>query len=196
MATPPWFLTGLHIAFWGLLGLFALSEFAMQFRSHRNPSGTRTERWSLTLVDACIVIALIAGFGLTRWSQAGFKAGALPLFVVGLLFVATGIFVRQWSMITLGRFFTADVRMHSDQTVVDRGPYRWVRHPSYAGIIIFNLGVGLALGNWAALAVLLVLPTLGLVVRIRSEERALVAQLGDDYRDFAGTRRRLLPGVW
>jgi protein-S-isoprenylcysteine O-methyltransferase Ste14 len=96
----------------------------------------------------------------------------------------------------LGRFFTVDVRVHANQTIVDSGPYRWVRHPSYTGLIMFNVGLGLALSNWAALAVMLLLPTGGLIVRIRLEERALVAQLGDDYRRFAGTRRRLLPGVW
>jgi protein-S-isoprenylcysteine O-methyltransferase Ste14 len=59
------------------------------------------------------------------------------------------------------------VRVHPDQTVVERGPYRWVRHPSYTGLIMTFVGIGLALGNWAALALLVVVPTAGLVVRIR-----------------------------
>jgi protein-S-isoprenylcysteine O-methyltransferase Ste14 len=58
------------------------------------------------------------------------------------------------------------------------------------------LGIGLALGNWAALIVLAVLPTAGLVVRIRLEERALLAGLGEPYRRFAATRPHLFPGLW
>lgn len=196
MAAPPYLLTGPNIPFWVLFGWFVMGEFAMQLRSRINKSGTTTERWTVVMVNVCVVAGLLVGFALTYWHGAEFAIAIRPLFAVGLALMAVGIFVRQWSMITLGRFFTADVRVHPDQTVVEGGPYRWVRHPSYTGLIIFNLGLGLALGNWTALAALLVLPTIGLVVRIRSEERALVAQLGDDYRRFSDSRRRLLPGLW
>ena len=110
--------------------------------------------------------------------------------------MGAGVFVRQWAILTLGKFFTVDVRVHSDQQVIDRGPYRFVRHPAYSGLIIFFIGVGLALSNWASLIVLAVVPTVGLLVRIRSEERALVTGLGEDYRRYATGRRRLFPGVW
>jgi protein-S-isoprenylcysteine O-methyltransferase Ste14 len=107
-----------------------------------------------------------------------------------------GIAIRQWAVALLGQLFTTDVRVHPGQIVVDRGPYRWVRHPSYTGMLITFVGIGLALGNWAALAVLVVLPTVGLVVRIRVEERALADGLGDAYRSFAASRSRLVPGLW
>ena len=81
--------------------------------------------------------------------------------------MATGIAIRQWAIFVLGRFFTADVRVHAQQTVVDRGPYRWVRHPSYSGMIVFCVGLGLALTNWLSLVVLALVPTVGLIVRIR-----------------------------
>jgi protein-S-isoprenylcysteine O-methyltransferase Ste14 len=99
-------------------------------------------------------------------------------------------------VLTLGGFFTVDVQVHPGQAVIDRGPYRWLRHPSYTGMVLFFAGVGLALTNWASLIVLIVAPVAGLVVRIRSEERTLLAALGNDYRRFAATRRRLFPGIW
>jgi protein-S-isoprenylcysteine O-methyltransferase Ste14 len=58
------------------------------------------------------------------------------------------------------------------------------------------VGIGLALGNWAALAVLAVVPTAGLVVRIHFEERTLLEGLGEPYRRFAATRAHLVPGLW
>jgi protein-S-isoprenylcysteine O-methyltransferase Ste14 len=58
------------------------------------------------------------------------------------------------------------------------------------------LGLGLALGNWASLAVLAVVPTAGLVIRIRREERVLLGLLGEPYRRFAESRSRLIPHVW
>jgi protein-S-isoprenylcysteine O-methyltransferase Ste14 len=110
--------------------------------------------------------------------------------------MGAGIAIRQWAVATLGRFFTIDVRVQPGQTVVDRGPYRWVRHPAYTGLILTFLGFGLALGNWAALGVAFLVPTAGLVYRIHFEERALLEGLGEPYRRFAEGRPRLFPGVW
>ena len=58
------------------------------------------------------------------------------------------------------------------------------------------VGVGVALENWLSLAVLVVVPTIGLVIRIRVEERALQEALGEPYRQFSASRARLIPKVW
>ena len=110
--------------------------------------------------------------------------------------VARGGAFRQWAVLALGQFFTVQVRVRSDQTVVDTGPYRWVRHPSYTGIITSFVGIGVALENWLSLAALLVIPTIGLVVRIRVEERVLLDALGEPYRQFSVSRARLIPKLW
>jgi protein-S-isoprenylcysteine O-methyltransferase Ste14 len=173
-----------------------LGEYAVRFRSSFNRSGQRVERWSLLVVVAAVVGGMVSGIELASWNSAAIGAGRIPLFVLGLVLMASGVVLRQWAVLVLGRFFTVDVRVHRDQTVVDRGPYRWVRHPAYSGLIVFFLGLGLALSNWASLAVLALVPTTGLLARIRSEERALAAALGEEYRRYARTRRRLFPGVW
>jgi protein-S-isoprenylcysteine O-methyltransferase Ste14 len=194
--TPPYEHSGAQVVFWMLLGLFALGEYAMRIRSRFNRSGRRAERWSLLIVLAAVVGGLIGGIELADRGEGAVGAGRLPLFVVGLVLMAVGIGLRQWAILTLGRFFTVDVRLHTGQTVVERGPYRWVRHPAYGGLIVFFVGLGLALDNWASVAVLALVPTAGLLVRIRSEERALSAFLGESYRRYAATHRRLFPGVW
>ena len=125
---------------------------------------------------------------------AAIADGRWPVFVVGLVLMGIGIAIRQWAVALLGQFFTTDVRVHPGQTVVEEGPYRWVRHPSYTGMLITFVGIGLALGNWAALGMLVVLPTIGLVVRIRVEERALLDGLGEPYRRFAASRSSLVCG--
>jgi protein-S-isoprenylcysteine O-methyltransferase Ste14 len=110
--------------------------------------------------------------------------------------MAAGIVLRQWAVALLGRYFTTDVRVHPGQAVIDTGPYRWVRHPSYTGLLLTLVGIALALGNWAALPVLIVVPAIGVVNRIRVEERALLDGIGEPYRRFAATRARLVPHVW
>jgi protein-S-isoprenylcysteine O-methyltransferase Ste14 len=193
---PPYERPGANVAFWTLFGFFALGEFAIRFRSRLNKSGTRAEGWSLLVVIAAVVGGMLAGIALASRDVGSIVSARWPLFVFGLVLMAVGIFIRQWAVFTLGRFFTADVRVHPAQTVVERGPYRWVRHPSYSGLLMFFVGLGLALSNWLSVIVLAVLPAAGLLVRIRSEERALLAALGDDYRRYAATHRRLFPGIW
>jgi len=88
------------------------------------------------------------------------------------------------------------VQVRDEQPVVDTGPYRVLRHPSYTGLLLVCLGIGLALGNWLALTVVVALPTAVILVRIRVEERALLAGIGEPYRRFMATRKRLIPWVW
>lgn len=123
---------------------------------------------------------------------------ALPLWLalVALLLVIAGWAIGTWAMVT-NRFFSAVVRIQTDRghTVVAGGPYRWVRHPAYAGGVIANLAVPLMLGSaWALIPGVL---TAGLtVLRTRLEDRTLQAEL-PGYADYAQrTRYRLLPGVW
>lgn len=197
---PPYDQPGPDVAFWTLFGLFAVGEYVMQARSVRTwirkRSGTRVERWSLLVVLVGVIGGLVGGVKLASWHPGQITAGAWPLFVVGLVLMAAGVCIRQWAVFVLGRFFTPDVRVQPGQTVIDRGPYRWVRHPSYTGMILVFVGFGLALTNWASLVVLAVVPTAALIVRIHAEERALRAAFGEEYDRFAETRPRLLPRVW
>ena len=196
-ALPPYQRGGADAAFYALIGLFVLGELVIRVRSSANRSGRRTETWSLLTVVVAIAAGVVSAMLLTGWTSARI-GGALgwACYVAGLLLMTAGLILRQWSVHTLGRFFTVDVRVHADQEVIDTGPYRWVRHPSYTALIVFLVGVGCALDNWASLLALLVVPIIGLRLRIRSEEAALVSQLGERYRRYAEHRKRLLPGVW
>ena len=86
--------------------------------------------------------------------------------------------------------------MDPAQAVVSTGPYRWVRHPSYTGLLLIVAGFGLAAGNWLSLLACVVLPLPALVRRIYVEEAELNRVLGDAYRSYGANTARLLPGVW
>lgn len=175
---------------------FALSEVSIRLRSARHQEGSRVDQGSIVAVVAALAVGVLVAV----WVAGAVPATAIPggwaPFAVGLVLMWLGIALRQWAVWTLGRFFTVVVRVTDEQTVVDRGPYAWVRHPSYTGLLLTLLGLGLALGNWLSVLALVVVPTIGLVVRIRVEERALLTALGEPYRAYAEHRRRLLPGVW
>jgi protein-S-isoprenylcysteine O-methyltransferase Ste14 len=84
----------------------------------------------------------------------------------------------------------------SDQPVITSGPYRFLRHPSYSGMLLISIGAGAAWGNWLGLGVLTLMTLVGLTYRIYVEEKALLEELGDRYRTYADHHKRLIPFVW
>ena len=186
-----------RIAFDVVLCSWVVLESWIRLRSRVNRHGSRRDRGTLLVVLASVGVGLGGAVVLAgNVHPAAIGDGRRLFFVAGLVLMSAGIAIRLWAVALLGRFFTIDVRVHAGHTVVERGPYRWVRHPAYAGLILTFTGIGLALGNWAALAVLAVVPTAGLLVRIHFEERALLDGLGETYGRFAAGRPRLFPGLW
>ena len=114
----------------------------------------------------------------------------------GLIAIWLGLGIRVWAIAALGRAFRTTVEVDPGQAVVSTGPYRWVRHPSYSGLLLIVSGCGLAAGNWLALAICIALPLAALLRRISVEEAELTRVLGDRYRAYQAKTRRLIPGLW
>jgi len=119
---------------------------------------------------------------------AAYGIGLATIFAAGLL--------RRHCFRLLGASFTGDVRARADQAIVTTGAYALVRHPSYSAGILMNIGIGLALGSWASTAVLALAAFAVYGYRMAVEERALLAVLGEPYREFMRTRRRLIPFIY
>jgi protein-S-isoprenylcysteine O-methyltransferase Ste14 len=115
---------------------------------------------------------------------------------IGLFCLWFGVGLRLWSFRTLGRYFTFTVQTSQDQPVVSTGPYRVIRQPGYAGILLAVIGLGVIINNWASLIVLTGAITCGIIYRITIEERALSLDLGGRYQSYAEGRKRLVPFVW
>jgi protein-S-isoprenylcysteine O-methyltransferase Ste14 len=114
----------------------------------------------------------------------------------GLGVFALGFALRFYSVFYLGRFFTTNVAIASDHRVIDTGPYRYVRHPSYTGLLLIYIGFGLALGNWISLLVLIIPIYAAFLYRIHVEETALAEALGEPYRNYMKKTKRLIPMVY
>jgi protein-S-isoprenylcysteine O-methyltransferase Ste14 len=159
------------------------------------PEAVRADRRGIR----ALVLGVAVGFGvavlLSRLVPAarihGAWVGGLAL---GLMW--SGIALRVWSFRTLGRYFTFVIETSADQPVIDKGPYRLLRHPSYTGLLLAIAGLSVVMGNWLSSVALIAGSAWGLVIRIGVEERALVQALGSRYLEFAATRKRLVPYVW
>lgn len=178
----------------GTVAVWAVGEIQQSLR-HR--SGTERASWgseiTFRLGLGATALAAIAAFRLVPAAGIGAVTAAAW---AGLGLLWCGIALRFWSFVALGRYFTFTVQTAADQPVIARGPYRVIRHPSYAGILLAVTGAGLITRNWLALIVIAGGVTSCLVFRIRVEERALLGSSGDSYRSYAADRKRLVPFVW
>jgi protein-S-isoprenylcysteine O-methyltransferase Ste14 len=107
-----------------------------------------------------------------------------------------GLALRIWAIAALGGAFRTTVDVDPDQTVVSNGPYKWIRHPAYAGLVLIVAGFGLARGNWLSFAGCVVLPLPAIRRRIYVEEAELNRVLGDAYRTYQSGTARLVPRLW
>ena len=177
-------------------GVAALGEVVLTIRTWRAGFGgaARGAQWAVVLGPGLgIVLAVRAAHGVPSLALPG--PAWWPL-AVGLVLIWAGLALRWWAVLELGRFFQITVVVQPGHRVVETGPYRVVRHPSYSGLMLEFVGVGFTLGNWLSVAACLVLPLLGLLVRIRTEEEVLSRQLGEPYRAYAARTPRLVPHVW
>jgi protein-S-isoprenylcysteine O-methyltransferase Ste14 len=142
-----------------------------------------------------VLAGLALGVAAARDDLALPGPGWWPL-AMGLVIFALGLVLRGWAVHELGRFFKFTVVVQPDHQVIDTGPYRLIRHPSYTGLLMTALGVGIALGTWLSIPAVVLPPLIGFSLRIRHEERVLAAELGEPYRAYMQRTHRLIPGVW
>lgn len=125
---------------------------------------------------------------------AGFQA---PIaFWAGIFAMCFGFILRHWSIYVLGKFFRTTVELEKDHKLVRRGPFRYIRHPSYSGIILFCIGYGLVAQNWLSFIAAVLFPTIALLYRIKIEEAALVQGIGVEYEEYQKNTKRLIPMIW
>jgi protein-S-isoprenylcysteine O-methyltransferase Ste14 len=178
------------IAAWGMMELSQRSQPSREAATKIAGIGGRLV--ALAFVIATTVVATLTP---RVFPAAAIRPGAVA-FAAGMVVLLAGLVLRGWSFKALGQYFTHTVMVSSDQPVIASGPYRVLRHPSYTGIILAAIGIGLASANCADLAGLLLLTLTALLWRIRIEEAALMTTLGDRYRAYAAQHKRLVPLVW
>ena len=181
-----------------LLGVvYLISELLLTVtRRSRSRTGTKQDQSTLRVVWLVIMVSVAAGIYVAkRWPAAALPHHRSVMFAGVALFV-TGLLLRWWAIITLGRFFTVDVTIEPDHELIESGPFRMVRHPSYAGVLLAFAGFALSLGNWAALLVILLPITAAFVHRMNVEEDALSRALGLRYTGYMRRTKRLVPFVY
>lgn len=172
------------------------SELALALVKRSKSDATSKDRHSLGLIWLIYLLAIslgvVAAYKLREcilpWFRLDLELGC-SLFVLGLA-------LRWYSIIHLGRFFTINVAIAKDHYLIESGPYRFIRHPSYTGSLMAVLGFALIFANWASLIIIFVPICAVILWRIHIEEQALVGALGEKYSDYMRRTKRLIPLVY
>jgi protein-S-isoprenylcysteine O-methyltransferase len=185
-----------YVQWYGIV--FGISEIGLALRRRASGASSQlADRGSLRLLWITIAVSVsVAYFVYYAVPVASFGAAAPTSRLMGIVLYASGLALRWYAIIYLGRFFTVDVAIATDHTLIDSGPYRHVRHPSYTGALLAFLGIGFALANWASLLAVTVPIFAVFAHRMRIEETALLEGLGAPYRAYMDRTKRLFPGIY
>ena len=162
----------------------------------RRSSGEVRDRGSLLILWPVIFSSIWLGFwvGATR-PHTMFRGAHWPP-AVSLALLISGLAIRWTAIAMLGRSFSANVAIHASQKLYTGGLFRLVRHPSYTGMLLIFLAIGIATRNWLSLAILMVPPTAALLYRIHVEESAMGMAFGEEYEAYRRKTKRLIPAVY
>jgi protein-S-isoprenylcysteine O-methyltransferase Ste14 len=182
------------LIFWGALASWILPEVIAWRVKRSTDSSQARDRGSLNLIAILWWIGIAMGISLSLLlPQAAISWKRTSLFFIGICLMLLGVALRWYSAAILGKYFTFDVAIQSGQILIEAGPYRYIRHPSYSGALLTLLGFGLALGNWMGLAAALSCLGFAYAYRIPVEEAALASALGETYKQYVGRTWRLVP---
>jgi len=152
--------------------------------------------FSNILVSFSFFLYLLLAFLLNRGKLGIIRNHSLMLNILGIMFILGGFVLRVISLIKLGKWFTPNVTVRSNQAFVQDGIYRLIRHPSYCGGIGIYCGISMVLGNWILLIFSLTWFLLVYSLRIRAEEKILIEKFGQDYFAYRKKTRRFIPFIY
>ncbi|MEQ1531162.1 MAG: isoprenylcysteine carboxylmethyltransferase family protein, partial [Methylococcales bacterium] len=170
--------------FWLLLCvLWIIAEIKLA-RKHKlaGSAVTESEHRSQRVLWLTVLASLGAALVFKNLAWLPIAIDYLPRQGIALLVFAAGLYLRYRAVSRLGRFFTTDVLIHQEHQLISDGPYRWLRHPAYTGLLLAFIGVGLAMGDGLALLTLTLANFVAFKFRITIEEAVLNKKFGSAYR--------------
>lgn len=179
--------------------VWLLSEIGLARIKHsRTKDSKGLDKSSVRFLWITIIICVFIGVFLGVW-RIGWRIGYIPvkfISLMGLILIVLGLIVRWTAILTLKKYFTVDVSIQSNHKIIDKGIYKFIRHPAYAGSLLSFLGLGLAFSNWLSTLVIFMPVLIAFIYRIRVEEKALIQAFGDEYLNYSKTTKRLIPKIY
>ncbi len=180
-----------------IAAIWLVSEVVLgRMTRSKDADSQQKDKSSLRSLWITLIVAMTVGIYLGLHGIGYIAAGSRVVSIVGLVLVVLGMVIRWTAIVTLRRYFTSNVSIREGHELVNRGMYRFIRHPSYTGSLLSFFGIGLTFANWLSTLVIFVPVLCAFLYRMRVEERALFVHFGDDYIRYCKTTKRLIPGIY
>ena len=160
-----------------------------------SPMRSRIRGWRWYVPVILLPFEWLLPPGLIALRVGEIEAGWVPVRVVGFVVGLSGAALLVWACVLLGRFLMHEAAVREDHALIENGPYRFVRHPVYAGYLALLLGSGVASLN-VCLWFLWPISLLGILVQAVSEEQLLGERFGKGYERYVRRTGRLVPRFW
>jgi protein-S-isoprenylcysteine O-methyltransferase Ste14 len=176
--------------------LFFISELLLMIakRSKKKATKTRKDKKSLLIIWITILISISAGFFAAKYQD--WNALNRMLAIVGLGVLIIGLLIRWISIIQLKKEFTVDVAISENHNLVTVGMYKYIRHPSYSGLILACFGLSLAMNSILSVLVVTIPILTAILYRIKVEERILMDEFGQIYKNYIKKTKKIIPFVY
>jgi protein-S-isoprenylcysteine O-methyltransferase len=179
-----------------LAAIYGLSELYLALTRRSRTQTISRDRRSLMLLWTIIIVSLWLGIQMVWLFPNATVRYLREFYLAGFLLFLGGLILRWYSIGYLGRYFTVDVSISAEHKLIDSGPYRYIRHPTYTGALLAFLGLGFCFGNWLSISFMTVPIIAAFLWRIQIEEHALNDALGEEYRAYTQRTKRLIPFVY
>jgi len=174
---------------------FSSEVFLSLFRRAGKSVKQKSDKGSLGLIWAIIIIANFLSYFLSRWVPAGISDDQ-NIRYLGLALIVIGQVLRFTIVFSLGKFFTVNVAIAQDHKLKTDGFYRFIRHPSYSASLLSFAGYGITLNNWISLILVVSSVATAFLIRIRIEEKTLIDHFGGEYMEYIKRTKKLVPFVF
>jgi len=177
---------------WIALGLYwVISALSTKKVAVNESTGLRVFR--LTMLALMLILLM------TDWLRIGplawrFVPRHSEVVWLGTGLTAVGVALAIWARWNLGRNWSDKVVLKVDHELIRSGPYRYLRHPIYTGVLLALAGTALTIGEWRGVAALVLLGT-NYCVKAVKEEKILAANFGDAFAEYKRETGFLLPGL-
>ena len=193
----------MNILYFAVVTIWFFSEIALViFKRSKKTDENKLDKSSLKYLWIVIMISISLGIyvgilGLQRVHHVGFiQSYGYIIYYSGLSSIIIGVFIRWRAIYTLKKFFTVNVTVEKNQEIIQKGLYKYLRHPSYTGSLLSFLGLGLSFSNWISTIIIFIPIFFVFAYRIKIEEKALINNFGDKYINYSKSTKRLIPFIY
>jgi protein-S-isoprenylcysteine O-methyltransferase Ste14 len=184
--------------FWLTLGTsWAMIEIAIALQTRVKFSTTGSlEYRSERLIWVVVAIALIASLAIKQMHLAALPIEPSIRQICAIVVFISGLGLRCYAVFSLGQFFSTTVVTQDKHILIKVGPYRFIRHPAYTGLLVSFFAAGFAMGDGLALLTLFCPVAYVLMQRINIEEQWLTGHFGKTYKEYCLHTKKLIPWVY